>query len=518
MKHASLCGAVLLTALLALAPGAAAQSNTDSYDVVFPQNIDVSVCAGKHLLYSSQVLDVDAATGSFNTTWSPNEPNTLNCAGMLTPTGFSAILTCGSGSGPMGSVSAIGPGDGTYSGTYTFNGVTGPITISRKADDGSNDGPVLINPSLSPNPAKIGDTVTLKGEIVTEHKHVSDSGRATFTWGDGSPPETYTPDLIPLFKSKGLTHVYQSAGVFNIHIHFFDLDDDPTDPGDDFDIFEVVGDASAAVKANSGLNVIAQVGSGGTVGLSINAQTVSGAANASTVFEDSDGTPRTKRASPQMGFSVQQSLGVSGLYVATTDVLDSNGNTIDKIRKTVGIGKKIAGESDGLDNPASTKVGIKSIKGKFFFNAAKPDDVTFNGQFMLPPGFSLNRTGATVMEFSIGNVVDTVELDAKGKTGKGQRGRIKKLRLTLPRLKDGVAIGGETAKITAQLNVANLTGAGFDTEGITASRGANEAGSKAVQRFIQINMLFSGVSYEVLAPVNFAVSRDAAFGSIQGRK
>jgi hypothetical protein len=393
--------------------------------------------------------------------------------------------------------------------------VTGPVNINKRNDDNSH-GPIVINATLTPNPAKIGDTITFKAEVVTQHEHVSDSGRASFTWGDGSPPETYTPDFIPAFKSKGFTHVYQSAGVFNIHIDFFDIDN-PTEQHDGFDIFQIVGDASAAVKADSGLNVIAQVTSGGTVGLTINAQTVPGASSASTVFEDSDGMPRSTRDA-QTGFSVSQTLGVSGLYVATTDVFDGNGNKIDKIRKTVGIGKKVAGESDGLSDPESTKVGIKAIKGKFFFDASKPDDVAFTGQFMLPPGFSLSTTGATVMEFSIGNVVDTVQLDAKGKKGVGQRGRIKKLRLTLPRLKTGVALGGETAKISAELNVANLTGSGFDTEGITASRGTNEIGSKAVQRFIQVNMLFSGVSYEVLAPVNFALSRGADFGSIQGRR
>src|SRR5262249_22316795 len=71
-----------------------ANAATDTYNVVFPENIDVSVCAGKNLLYSSQNIQVDQTTGAFSEVWSPTSPNTLACAGQLLATSVSATLQC----------------------------------------------------------------------------------------------------------------------------------------------------------------------------------------------------------------------------------------------------------------------------------------------------------------------------------------------------------------------------------------------------------------------------------------
>ena len=98
---------------------------------------------------------------------------------------------------------------------------------------------------------------------------------------------------------------------------------------------------------------------------------------------------------------------------------------------------------------------------------------------MLPAGFSFSISGANTMQFSIGNCVDTVHLDSKGNALKGDRGRIKKLSVKIPKFKTGAALGGEIAKVTVEYNAANLIGSGFDTEGIVAQRGVGETEIKS---------------------------------------
>ena len=499
-------------------------STTDDAQFTFPSMIDVSACAGFSLQWSSQGLQVDHATGNFNTTWSPTEPNVLNCSGHLDATTVTATLKCPSGTGPVGTITATGSNN-VYTGTYTLGAATGPVNIVLTPGGGGGGGggnnQPTVTAALSPNPANVGDTVLFKGVITPpqgQGNGITPTSMGTADFGDGSPTVTMDAlSFIAAFKT-GFTHVYQSAGVFNVSLYLFDTTDAPGQ-GDRLDFFEVVGNAPAAVNGATGLNVSSSVGSGGAVGLQIHAQLLSGAADATTSFEDAGGNlvPPAGGGTLQ-GFSVGQTIAGHGLAVGTTNVLDGVGNPINrgKIRKTVGISDVLAGDPNGLANPASTGFVVTSLKGKFTFNNSKSDIVAFSAQFMLPPGFTFSRSGANEMQFSMGNVVDTVMLDAKGNSTSASRARIKKLSVKIPKLTGGVAVGGEMAKLTAQFSATGMTGAGFDTEGITSQRGDNEAG-KVLTRFIQVNMLFAGVTYEVLAPVNYVISSDSSFGSITGR-
>ena len=86
--------------------------------------IDVSAC-GSTARWTSQVVTADT-NGRFDTTWAPNEPNTMRVAGTATDTAFNATLNCVSGNG-SGSMAATG-GGGTYQGTFNFNAQRGSIT------------------------------------------------------------------------------------------------------------------------------------------------------------------------------------------------------------------------------------------------------------------------------------------------------------------------------------------------------------------------------------------------------
>lgn len=477
------------------------------YNVTFPNNLDCSACAGKPLTFNSEVVIADES-GNFSTIWEPANA-VLSVNGTVTATTFTATLACITGQGPTGTIDATGDGT-TFSGTYTFGTSTGAVSIKKST---VTDTTVSVNnPSLTPNPAKVGDTVTFKGEVVS-NKTIPDTAQAAFNFGDGTASLTLSAADFASLKKDGVTHVYQSAGVFVIRVHFSNAAT-PNDPGFDYSITEVVGDASASVDQSTGASVISQVGAGGAVTLTINAQSVNGASGANTTFEDASGAQPKERGT-LTGFNVSQTLGTPGLYVATTTLTDNNGKAVGMTRKTVGVAaNKVTPGS--LPNPASIAIGIKTVKGKFTFDASHPDVVTFSGQIQLPPGFSLQRSDASTLQFSMGNVIDTVQLDEKGKATPGTRGRIKKVQLRIPKLPNGTAVGGEVAQISVQYNVANLSASGFNTDGITGVRGVGETG--VANRLIQVNLMLGGVAFESLAPVNYVISKDGAFGSISGRK
>jgi hypothetical protein len=108
--------------------GSGGGGRTPFYSVMIPlPGLDVSAC-GRQVSWTGQAVTADQ-NGRFDTTWSPNEPNTLRVAGTVTDTAFNATLNCVSGNG-SGSMSATG-GGGTYQGTFNFNAQRGSITVVR---------------------------------------------------------------------------------------------------------------------------------------------------------------------------------------------------------------------------------------------------------------------------------------------------------------------------------------------------------------------------------------------------
>ena len=104
-----------------------------AYNIIFlpsPPGIDVSVCAGRSLTWGSQAISGLDASGNFNLTWAPNEPNTLRISGQLTATSFQATLACVSGA-QTGSISASGS-NYSLTGSFAFGNSRGQVSITKQ--------------------------------------------------------------------------------------------------------------------------------------------------------------------------------------------------------------------------------------------------------------------------------------------------------------------------------------------------------------------------------------------------
>jgi hypothetical protein len=111
-----------------VARGSEGREDFAQYQVVFPApGLDVRTCGAS---LSMQVIRTTDSSGNFNDEW--GLPPIVRALGQVTPTTVRATLSCLSGSGPTGSLSAEGSG-GSYQGTWEFSGSRGPVTITRGA-------------------------------------------------------------------------------------------------------------------------------------------------------------------------------------------------------------------------------------------------------------------------------------------------------------------------------------------------------------------------------------------------
>jgi hypothetical protein len=114
---------ILLSVTIVTASGSSGSISTP--------NIDVSACRA-NTTFGGGPITV-RADGSFDETWNLNTP-ALRVAGRADASGLQATLTCLSGSGPTGSLSATGSGY-SLSGTFSFGssqfGSQGTISVRR---------------------------------------------------------------------------------------------------------------------------------------------------------------------------------------------------------------------------------------------------------------------------------------------------------------------------------------------------------------------------------------------------
>jgi hypothetical protein len=215
-----------------------------------------------------------------------------------------------------------------------------------------------------------------------------------------------------------------------------------------------------------------------------------------------------------------------GIFVANVAATNSATSVVaGKARLTLPISNKEVGLPVGYKNdPKNPKIKTGKIGGKFSFpkkSAAavgKADLVTYSGSFEVPEGLDL--TSKPTFEFSIGNVVDSITVDAKGKgIGKSVAGVIKKLLVKYPKLAKGVTVtgAGQTATFTVSVSGVDLSSKGFDTEGIQGQVLASEKSLKSVPRSIQIGMVFAGAAYSAKADVSFKLATSGTSGSMGTR-
>lgn len=234
-----------------------------------------------------------------------------------------------------------------------------------------------------------------------------------------------------------------------------------------------------------------------------------GTASSATVdFEDVPG-----RANSAVGLNTTHTYINTGLFVITSTVSGTTdatfGGTGGKVRTTIGIGSREINESTALTPPADVSIIVKKAQGKFLFtDDAKPDSVSVSGSIQLPAGFDPARADGNAISVGVGNVTDTVTIDAKGKaTGASVKGRISKIQVKYPKLTGAVTAGGELAAITVTYSLANLDTAGFDTDGISNLLRGVEFNQKSVFREVQFNLLVGGVDYKTLVPVGLKLSK-----------
>jgi hypothetical protein len=91
--------------------------------------IDVSNCSGQMTTFGGWNISTAAADGTFNEVHSVMTP-VLRVVGQITSTSMNANLSCLNGAG-TGSMSASGS-NFSLSGTFTFNGRTGPFSVRRQ--------------------------------------------------------------------------------------------------------------------------------------------------------------------------------------------------------------------------------------------------------------------------------------------------------------------------------------------------------------------------------------------------
>jgi len=290
-----------------------------------------------------------------------------------------------------------------------------------------------------------------------------------------------------------------------------------------------------AVGENTALNGFSGLGStlqrnGGMLQFAINTENVANNFKTLTSFTDTLArAPLTQTRSVDAesretveGEFPTRSSTASGITVADTTVVDENGTEQAQVRKQVTVSDQDVGASDALPAPVTTDITVTKMTGKFLFGKTTSDQVTLKGEITLPTGFQPAKAGGNSFVVGIGNVVDTVLVDSKGKPldpKTGTNGRIKRLKITYPRLAKGTTatVGGEIAKINVTLSIPDMDLAGFDSEGITASVREDESDMPEVERYIQVGMVLEGVAFESVITVEYKVVTNSETGQFQTR-
>ncbi|MGD0089313.1 MAG: hypothetical protein ABSE73_05275 [Planctomycetota bacterium] len=373
--------------------------------------------------------------------------------------------------------------------------------------------------SADPNPGVVGDLVTFAGAVQTNEEKGE-----LYAWVDYGDGTSYNIDNAAMAAAlKGsVQHTYAAAGIYAAALTVASpmLSASAT-------IYVIVG-RGTVVNPTNGVGIMATDINGvprgddtaiprfigGAVNLSV-LPTRATANNANTDFGDPSVTTTVTGLKPSHTYAK------SGIYVATCTAL--NGTVpVGKARKTLNVSSRDTGDSGALPDPPSASVTIKKLQGKFMFNSqAKPDSVSLSAKIALPAGFSPAGPSGNSLAAGIGNITDTVAVDAKGKASvPGALGRITKAKIKFPKL-NGTAVGGELAQIDVTISLAGLSALGFDTEGITSQFRSDEHALKAASRQIQVDLLLNGVAYETLAPVQYKLSKpgptgDSATGQFNG--
>ncbi|MCY3021909.1 MAG: putative Ig domain-containing protein [Planctomycetota bacterium] len=424
---------------------------------------------------------------------------------------------------PLPAGLSVNTSKGAITGTPSVAGTTQvTISASNAVGTGSATLTITIDPAVTPPTSNQPPTInSLSATVGGASVDTVMTGTAvTFTASASDPendPLTISWDFGGLAKQMGnpTTYTFTTAGTFTITATANDgkLDSAPVSmqitvlaPSSGGAGVTNVSNGETVANPLNGITIQVASSNGGVIELliDINAM-IKEAYYASTDFTD---VP-TRGSTGVKGLRPVHQFVKTGVFVATSNAMETaSGQSKGKARKTLAISRKETGEEQFVTGDSTSPVITpKSLKGKFIFTkpaTSRPvsDLVSFSGTFTLAPGLDLSK--AQDIALGIGNITDTSMVDPKGKgTVPGTEGRIKKLRVKYPKLKGTtITTGGETARFDVTLSMADMSPAGFDTEGVTPE--ATDLNTKnTAPRSIQVALVLAGVSYEVPAPVSF---------------
>lgn len=370
------------------------------------------------------------------------------------------------------------------------------ITVSPGKD--KNPGIIPNSPAPVNSPTKIAFT----GAVLANGQQ-----QVTIDYGDLTTGTMVTVmDHANAAYLLFVDHTYTSAGVYTISATYQTMMMPVTVTAQ-----IVVGD-TISFNAFNGASVNTTRGGGGQVTLQLGIGSIPGAVTARTVFKTSTGTLLFARAEEGgardltiNGTTVSTTLPAADIYVAESTVLDGFGNALELLRTTI----PISAEDLGSSNPANDKVTFGSMKGKFAFSSSAPDKVDFAGTLVLPAAY--DPKAVNTVTIGIGNVLDKVQLDGKGKLIKSSKAFITKLKITAAK------VAGTPSKVSFTMNVGDLDSKGFESDGIRKT--LKPLGGDKGGRVIQVALLVGSKSYSLKAPVLYKVSSTGSgdFGTLSGR-
>lgn len=388
---------------------------------------------------------------------------------------------------------------------------------------------VLSDVSVDPAPAKAGEQITVDLQLKAKGIKVDDlTGVVDF--GDGSAPTQLDSTNI-----EAVTHTYAANGVYEIQILILgSLDGQSVSIG--ATAFAVVGD-DAAVNPSNGLVTEATVtpGDGATMAnaqFELSSLEDESVTDATTEFEELDGlNPQPNQGASRDvvdGLLPSRAITKPSLTVAKSTAKTAAGQTRGTSRKTVAVGSRETNPTNSANvKPPKNNPGVvtvSKVSGKFIFTTDpsknKPDQVTFSGTITLPEGFATSNPDGIRFAIGLGNVLDGLMLDAKGKPlnkATGDKTRLKKVSVKFPKL-SGAALGTEVAKISVTMSTEDMDLKGFESEGITNRVRDDEAGRKAVDRMMQVNLMLAGEPYEAYIPIEFKLAPKGDAGSMATRR
>jgi len=394
---------------------------------------------------------------------------------------------------------------GSYNVTVTASagGKTTSKILAVTVSSLDPDAPSIDTVVISPTPSNTGEMVTF---TATGSDPNIDNGFLEYEWnfGDGSvsmPGQSVSYSYSLPGERRVTVKVKDSTGKTSQtveRIHLVLLGTEPADKaeGDEKVSFDGVKQKLKAKKK-------------GKVCLSIDVDSLTrDLLEVSTDFGIS-GRRSVAGDTPSVEFKS------AGLRVAKTTVREkATRKERGKGRKTLGISNRDVDAPAKVETePADTNVNKLKLKGDFFptrnssgsegalSRAAKPDTlkadkVTASGSIDMPGG--LDMTDGTEVEVALGNILDKVVIDSKGKG----RGKFTTLQLRIKTDKTTKKTIADTpTKFSIKMSVPEMTFNGFDTEGVVFSKDQNGAPIS-----IQAALLIGGVVYTADNPVTLKVS------------